>query len=171
MMKQGMPAKVRIINLAKIVLPTAVILGIFILAVPIVVFYKVSQPGPSEEPLDPSYYLLESSDIRATSKDGSEINGCWITGQEGAAGIVLSPGYGMSRSDVLSLATALHEKGFNILIYGQRGSGAYPRKISTFGFKESEDILTAIQFVQSRPESGTRTTYRPVMNPAFPAVV
>jgi len=151
--KKGMPAKDRFITLIKIVLPTAVILGIFILAVPIVIFYKVSHPGPYEEPLTPSYYLVQSSDIRATSSDGTEINGWWITGQPGAAGIVLSPGYGMSRSDVLSLAAALNKEGFNILIYGQRGSGATTRKTCTFGLKESEDILTAVQFVQSRPES------------------
>ena len=37
----------------------------------------------------------------------------------------------MSRSDALSLAVALHEKGFNLLIYDQRGSGGAPRGAST----------------------------------------
>ena len=153
MKKKRLAAKVRIITIVKILIPIVLIVGVGILAAPAVFFYKISHPGPFEEPLNPSYYLLDSSDIRATSNDGTEINGWWITGKEGAAGIVLSPGYGMSRSDVLSLAAALHAKGFNVLIYGQRGSSASTRKTSTLGLKESEDMLTAVHFVQERPES------------------
>ncbi|MBN2317884.1 MAG: hypothetical protein JXR49_02355 [Acidobacteria bacterium] len=151
-MKQRLPAKVRIVNIIKKILLAAVILGIVIVAIPSVLFYKVSHSGLAEEPLNPSYYLLKFSDVRVTSNDGKEINGWWIPGDDDSAGIILSPGYGMSRSDVLSLATELHSKDFNILIYGQRGSSASPQKMSTFGLKESEDLLPAIDFVQSRPE-------------------
>ncbi len=144
-------------RILKVFLPAALILCACILAVPVVFFYKVSHLEPTAEPLNPSYYLLESSDVRVTSGDGNEINGWWIAGNQGAAGIVLSPGYGMNRSDVLSLATALHAKGFNILIFGQSCSSASTRKTSTFGLKESGDMLTAIQFVLKKPEcDGTR---------------
>lgn len=139
-------------RIIKVILPAALILCICILAVPIVFFYKVSHVVPTAEPLNPSYYLLKSSDFRATSKDGTEIKGWWIAGDQGAAGIVLCHGYGMNRSDVLSLAAALHAKGFNILVFGQGGSSAPTRKTSTFGLKESGDMLTAIQFVLRSPE-------------------
>ncbi len=152
-MKQRLPAKVRIFKLLKKMLIAFVILGVVIVAIPSVLFFTISHPDPVGEQLNPSYYLLEFSDIRATSDDGEEINGWWIPGGKGSAGIVLSPGYGMSRSDVLSLATALHSKGYNVFIYAQRGSSASARKTSTFGLKESEDMLHAIHFVQSRPES------------------
>ena len=152
-MKQRLPAKVRIFKLLKKMLIAFVILGVVVVAIPSVLFFKISRPDSVGEQLNPSYYLLEFSDIRATSDDGKDINGWWIPGEQGFAGIVLSPGYGMSRSDVLSLATALHLKGFNILIYAQRGSSASADKTSTFGIEESGDLLSAIHFIQSRPES------------------
>lgn len=151
-MKKRLPAKVRIIRILKKVALVGPILCVVIVAVPSFLFIKVSRPVMVEEPLNPAYYLLKFSEVRVTSSDGKEINGWWISGRAGFAGIVFSPGYGMNRSDVLSLATALNSKGFNILIYGQRGSSASPQRTSTFGLKESEDLLPAIHFVQSRPE-------------------
>jgi hypothetical protein len=59
----------------------------------------------------------------------------------------------MSRSDALSLAAALHESGFNLLIYGQRGSSSPPRGASTLGLIETEEMLCALAYLQDRPES------------------
>jgi len=79
-----------------------------------------------------------------------------LLGLKGAPGIILAPGYGMSRSDPLSLAAALHEKGFNLLIYDQRGSGGAPRGASSLGVYETEDMLGAVQYMRDRPESDGR---------------
>jgi len=134
------------------ILPAAIILGLGILAIPCLLVYKVSEFRMSQETLDPSFHLLEFSNIRITSTDGSEIHAWWIPGVEGFAGIVLAPGFGMNRSDALSLATVLHKEGFNILVYGQRGSSASSEKLSTFGLKEEKDMLSILQFIQERPE-------------------
>jgi pimeloyl-ACP methyl ester carboxylesterase len=134
------------------ILPAAIILGLGILAIPCLLVYKVSKFRMSQETLDPSFYLLEFSKIGITSIGGNEIHGWWIPGAEGFAGIVLAPGFGMNRSDALSLATVLHKEGFNILIYGQRGSSASSEKSSTFGLKEVKDMLSILQFIQERPE-------------------
>jgi hypothetical protein len=134
------------------ILPAAIILGLGILATPCLLVYKVSKFRMSQETLDPSFHFLEFSDIRMTSPDGNEIHGWWIPGMEGFAGIVLAPGFGMNRSDALSLATVLHKEGFNILIYGQRGSSASSEKSSSFGLKEEKDMLSILQFIQKRPE-------------------
>jgi len=152
-MVQRLPAKTRYINSIKKILPAVAILCVGILAIPSFLFYKATHPRESQEPLNPSYHLLKSSNIRITSLSDNEINGWWIPGTKGSAGIVLAPGHGMTRSDTLSLATVLHEKGFNILIYGQRGSSASSEKSSTLGLKETEDMLSILQFMQDMPES------------------
>jgi pimeloyl-ACP methyl ester carboxylesterase len=115
--------------------------------------YKITHPEATAESVNPSHYLLPSLDVQISSSDHDEIPAWWIPGLKGAPGIILVPGYGMSRSDALSLAVPLHENKFNILIFDQRGNGADPRGSSTFGLYEDADMLDAVRFLQSRPES------------------
>jgi pimeloyl-ACP methyl ester carboxylesterase len=119
-----------------------------------VLVYKVSNPGTVPESVNPSSYLLPSLDVAIPSDP--QIPGWWIPGSKNAPGIILAPGYGMSRSDALSLAAALHEDGFNLLVYDQRGSGASPRGASTLGLYEADDMLDAVRFIESRPDSNPR---------------
>jgi pimeloyl-ACP methyl ester carboxylesterase len=115
--------------------------------------YKITHPEAAPESVNPSHYLLPSLEVALPFMDGTEAPAWWIPGLKKAPGIVLAPGYGMCRSDALSLAAALHENGFNLLIYDQRGSGASPRGASTLGLYEADDMLDALRFIQSRPES------------------
>jgi pimeloyl-ACP methyl ester carboxylesterase len=103
--------------------------------------------------VNPSYYLLPSLEVTIPTDDHKEMPGWWIPGLKGAPGIILAPGYGMSRSDALSLAALLHDSGFNLLIYDQRGSGAAPISASTLGFYETKDMLQAVQFMQTRADT------------------
>lgn len=153
-MRQRLPVTARISRGARILLPTAVLLIVCVGAFPGIVLYQITRPAASREPTDPSFYMLESSDIEVTSDGGDRIQGWWIPGGDGAAGVILAPGFGMSRSDALSLAAALQKNGFNVFLYGQRGGSASHEKSSTFGLKEAGDMLLAVQFVQSRAESG-----------------
>ncbi|MBN2241532.1 MAG: hypothetical protein JW793_02485 [Acidobacteria bacterium] len=152
-MKQRLTAKVRIVHTLGKLLLAVLVLGLIAIAAPGFLFYKVSRPAMAGETLDPSYYLLKYSTIRVHADNGRETDGWWIAGKRGAPGIVLYPGFGMTRSDVLSLASALSSAEFNILIFAQRGSGASPPQSSTFGLKESRDLISAIHSVQKRPES------------------
>ncbi len=115
--------------------------------------YKITHPGAVPEPVDPSYYMLPSLEVTIPSGGQRDILAWWIPGLKGAPGIILAPGYGMNRSDALSLAAALREKGFNLLVYDQRGSGASPRGASTLGLREAEDMARVLAFLRSKPES------------------
>jgi hypothetical protein len=152
-MKHRLPARARKTRYIKKVLLAAVLLGAGVLSALGFMVYRVSHPDILPEPLNPSYHLLKSTDIQIPTYDGKELSGWWIPGARGSAGIVLAPGFGLSCSDALSLATSLHQKGFNILLYGQRGSSASHEKASTFGLKEEADMLSALQYIRSRPES------------------
>ncbi len=130
----------------------AILLGGAVVVLGVLV-YKISYPEKAQETVDPSHYLLPSLEVGIPTESRMEIPGWWIPGLKGAPGIILAPGYGMSRSDALSLAAALHENGFNLLTYDQRGNGANPRGASTLGLLEPGDMLQAVRFLQSRPES------------------
>ncbi len=135
------------------VLPAVAILLVGIVLIFSVLVYKISRPGAVSESVNPSHYLLPSLDVAIPSRDSKEIPAWWIPGLKGAPGIVLAPGYGMSRSDALSLAAVLHENEFNVLVYAQRGSEDSPRNTSTLGLYETDDMLDAIRFLRSRHES------------------
>jgi pimeloyl-ACP methyl ester carboxylesterase len=131
--------------IAIVLIGMAVLLGILV--------YKISYPGTIADGVNPSHYLLPYMEIGIPSGKENDIPGWWIPGLKNAPGIVLAPGYGMTRSDALSLAVALRKNGFNLLIFEQRGSGSSRKGASTFGFRESEDMANAIRFLKGRPES------------------
>jgi pimeloyl-ACP methyl ester carboxylesterase len=57
----------------------------------------------------------------------------------------------MSRAHALSLASALRQKGFHVLALDLRGCGAAPSGASSLGLMETDDLLSAIDFVKSQP--------------------
>ncbi len=135
------------------VLPAVYVLVGGILTVLGVLTYRLTHPGAVQESVNPSFFWLTFSDVRWNTRQGQTVAGWWIPGQEGRPGIVLVPGYGMSRSDVLSLASVLNQQGFGVLTYDQRGCGALPRGASTLGLAETDDLLAALDFLNTRPES------------------
>ena len=136
----------------KLIFPAIAILVVGLFIISAVFVYKISRPDAVLESVNPSHYLLPSLDIAAAGANGDMIYGWWIPGLKGAPGIVLAPGYGMNRSDALSLAVGLHNNGFNLFIYDQRGSVDSPRGVSTLGLYETEDMLTAVRLLRDRPE-------------------
>ncbi len=126
-MERRQSARVQIGGFFRMILPAAAILLIGIIVIFGVLVYKVSNPGTVPESVNPSHYLLPSLEVMIPTRGGVEIPAWWIPGLKNAPGIILAPGYEMSRSDALSLGAALHENGFNILIYEQRGGRAVPR--------------------------------------------
>jgi pimeloyl-ACP methyl ester carboxylesterase len=151
-MKTPMPARVQVGRFLRMVLPAAIIILGSILGIFGILVYRITHPGAAPEAANPSHYLLPSLDVTWPSNDGSEIAGWWIPGLKGAPGVLLAPGFGMGRSDALSLALPLHEEGFNLLVYDSRGSGATPRGVSSLGLGETEDMLSALRFMKGRPE-------------------
>lgn len=134
-------------------LPAALILFAVIALVLGFPMYRISYPGSVTESVDPSHYLLSWLELQIPSSRGESIPGWWIPGLKHAPGIILAPGYGMSRSDALSLAVALHQHGFNLVVVNQRGSGGAPRGASTLGLREADDMADTVRFMIGRPEN------------------
>ncbi len=112
---------------------------------------RIRYPEPIPEDTDPSHYLLTSVTSRWLSSSGSETEGWYVAGNDGAPGILLVPGYEMSRSDVLSLAAALYEKGFHTLVYGPPGTEASRwRGARDLGGRAIEGVFSALDFLAAR---------------------
>jgi pimeloyl-ACP methyl ester carboxylesterase len=152
-MKQPHAGKVHIDRFFRTILPAVLILLAGAAVILGVLVYKISYPGALPEAANPSHYSLPSLELTVPTDDGKDLAAWWIPGLKGAPGVILAPGYGMNRADGLSLASVLHEGGFNILIYDQRGSGESPKGSTTLGLYEPRDMLQAVKLIQGRPES------------------
>ena len=86
------------------------------------------------------------------NKDNTAARGWLLRGRENAPAIVLLHRYGRDRSWLLNLGIHLNEDaGFTVLIPDQRGHGANPTiKWSGFGGAESEDLISAVQFLRGQ---------------------
>jgi len=150
--KKNSFAKSQLRRFFRTVFPAIAILLVGLFVIFTVFVYKISYPGAIPESVNPSHYLLPSLDLATPADNGDIIYGWWIPGLKGAPIIILAPGYGMSRSDGLSMAVGLHNDGFNLYLYDQRGSGSSPRGASTLGLSETEDMLTVVRFLRDRPD-------------------
>ncbi len=132
---------------------TLIVFGLLFGAVALagIVLYQIKHPKPAPEGVKPFHFLLQAEEVSWVGGDGNSVPGWWIAGRREAPAILLSPGYGMSRSDVLSMATALKGSGFHTLIYEQRGCGPLPEGSSTFGLRETDDLLLALDYLLERP--------------------
>jgi len=155
-MERPLAAGVHLGRFLRTVLPAILILLLGVAIILVVLVYKISYPDPVAEAANPSYYSLPSLELTVPTDDGKDLAAWWIPGLKGAPGIILAPGYGMNRADALSLAAVLHESGFNLLIYDQRGNGPAPKTASTLGLYETKDMLQAVKLVQGRAECNSK---------------
>jgi hypothetical protein len=150
-MDKRRPAKGQVKTILRIFFPALLVLVLVYLGIIGVLTYRVTYPGPAQEPVNPSQFLIPSAEISWPNEDGTETKGWLITVEKEAPGIVLAPGYGMSRSDMLSLATSLYRAGFHVLIYAQRGFGTGSKEASTLGLRETADMAAALESFIHRP--------------------
>ena len=133
------------------ILPGFTILIVGLAAILGFLVYRVTHPGVAQEPVNPSHFLLPSLDVSWKTDSGEEMSGWWVVGMSDAPAVLLAPGYGMSRSDAMSLATSLHGAGYHVLVYTQRGFSASPRRACSLGLHEKEDMDSAVTFMKLRP--------------------
>lgn len=84
------------------------------------------------------------------SADGVRLAG-WFAQPSGlAATIILCHGLPGDKRDMAGLAGALMDTGFGVLAFDFRNWGGSDRTRITFGYREVQDVLGAVEFVQSR---------------------
>jgi len=76
--------------------------------------------------------------------------GRFFAGSNGAT-IVLSHGYGGTQDELLPVVDFLARAGFSVLTYDLRGCGRSSGS-GTFGALETEDLISAIDFLVARPD-------------------
>jgi uncharacterized protein len=105
-------------------------------------------PPGKETPAD---YGLTVQEVSFKASDGVDLAGWYIPSNNKAA-VVLRHGSGSTGSDVLAQAAVLAKHGYGVLVTDARGHGKSSGKAMDFGWYGDEDIIGAIDYLESRPE-------------------
>lgn len=115
--------------------------------------------GITERPED---YNLTYEDVEFNSiVDDTKLHGWWIPAQgdrflqiRSKETIIFSHGFGDSRTDMpvksLKLAQRLTNEGYNVLMFDFRNSGDSEGDMTTIGYYEKYDVLSAIEFAKAK---------------------
>jgi len=140
----------------------AALLGALLLAVAAVGFVAWSASSkllllPRQAVVEtPARYHLAFRDVSFTSRDGVVLRGWFLpAGQGTQAGLapvlVLSHGRGQSREEWLRKLPLFHRHGFAVLDFDYRACGLSGGRYNTAGYKETWDLLAAVDFAKGQP--------------------
>lgn len=122
-----------------------VVIGGFLLA-------RVLTTPHAGETLDPTQLIGSTQALNFTTPDGVSHNGWFFPGMRGGPVIIVLHGYRSSRSEILTLASALQQHRYNVLAFNLAGHGESPQTYTSLGFKETEELLAALEMLSQRPD-------------------
>jgi alpha/beta superfamily hydrolase len=140
-----------------IVVGLLVLLVIAYLGIGAVAANILTQPKRVFDPaLNPGVYDLEYEDVRFPARgDGLEIAAWYIPSDDNQRAIILVHGRDNSRTNgfvdqFVPFANMLHQAGFSVLLIDLRGHGESADARFTFGIKERQDVLGAVDWLEGR---------------------
>ena len=94
----------------------------------------------------PADLNLPYTDVEFKSASGLRIRGWFVRGNNDSC-IVLGPGKGANRWDVLSYAPFLYRAGYSVLLFDPRSTGLSQGEKYAFGYFESRDMIRAAAYL------------------------
>lgn len=149
----------------KALLPVVIVILAALMIAAAAIVYGVVRPPRRAYLVTPRAFseisgpVLKVSDETWTNSDGTQARGWLLRGNEGAPAVVLLHRYGADRSWLFNLGVKLNETTrFTVLWPDLRGHGLNPPvNYTTFGTRETEDILAALDFLRTlKGDSGQR---------------
>ncbi|HSL09829.1 MAG TPA: alpha/beta fold hydrolase, partial [Actinomycetota bacterium] len=105
---------------------------------------------PTSGGATPADHGFAFEDVRIAADDGVALAAWWVPSRNGAAVIVL-PGAGSTRDDVLPQASFVAGHGYGVLLLDARGHGESGGRSMEFGWGHERDVGAAISWVLGRP--------------------
>lgn len=110
-------------------------------------------PGIPEDDERIKWFKEQSfEEYSLTNNDGHKLNAYFIkTEKPSDKYIICAHGYrSCAKGEFRYIAKFLHDSGFNVLLVNHRACGESEGKYLTFGYKESQDLLLWVQFLNDR---------------------
>ncbi|MFW6071288.1 MAG: alpha/beta hydrolase [Candidatus Bipolaricaulota bacterium] len=107
-------------------------------------------PGGEVGELTPGDWGLPYEEVSFKTNDDLTIEGWFVNRRDTDRAVILAPGRGTNRWDILENAPVgyLHDHGFEILLFDPRTTGLSEGDMYGFGYFESQDIVNAVRFLK-----------------------
>ncbi|PYU24059.1 MAG: hypothetical protein DMG32_14765 [Acidobacteria bacterium] len=113
--------------------------------------YNVVTPRSGSQPIDLANFPGHPEQISYSVESAGTREGWFFPGLKSAPTILLCPGYGEGREELLPLATALQEQGYNVTLVQFTGDG--PKRIeTTLGYREVQELRAALSALAQRTD-------------------
>jgi dipeptidyl aminopeptidase/acylaminoacyl peptidase len=91
---------------------------------------------------------LNAQPVTFPSDSGANVHGWWCPIQNGGGAVLLLPGIRANRLSMVDRARFLHRAGYSVLLIDFQATGETKGDHITFGWKESRDVLAAVDFMR-----------------------
>jgi len=91
---------------------------------------------------------LNAQAVTFASDSGANVHGWWCPMQNSRGAVLLLPGIRANRLSMVDRARFLRRAGYSVLLIDFQGTGETKGEHITFGWKESRDVLAAINFLR-----------------------
>ena len=102
---------------------------------------------------NPSQFGATYENIGFSSADGTPLKGWYIPAEGARSVLILAHGMSANRSQMIPWAEWLWKAGYSILLFDFRGLGESGGDVCTMGLREPEDILAAVDYLESKEET------------------
>jgi len=132
----------------------AIALLVFVL--PLLLVYMMTHLPRKRVTSNPSDYNLKYEEVDFTSRDGTPLKGWYLpsqtdSDQQPEKDLIIVHGLGQNRSVPFSLLKPLlEEDNYNVFLFDLRAHGDSGGDLITFGYNEKEDVISAVDYLQTR---------------------
>ena len=111
--------------------------------------YRIMSPAQSHSNIDLKTFPGRPESLSYTVAGEGPRDGWFFPGLKSAPSVILCPGYQSSRGELLTLASALQEHQYNVLLIDFSAQGSSAGR-STLGFQEVAELRAAMDAVANR---------------------
>lgn len=134
------------------VYPAAVIAGLALVGT----LMSLSPPRLVSD-IDPGQLGLDFREVSFSAPGGPLLRGWFIEVENARGNIICLHGYPADKGDILASVAFLHPD-FNLLLFDFRAMGESGGLLTTFGWREREDVAAALSFLRALPGPGDLPT-------------
>jgi len=131
------------------VVALAFFVGLATLAIAGFLVYRIVKPQRTSSEINMSTFPGRPDAVQFTVAGLGNREGWFFPGLRGAPTIILCHGYESSRSELLTLVSALQDHQYNVFVFDFAAHGANPG-MTTFGYKETDELRAAINTLAAR---------------------
>ncbi|HYK38461.1 MAG TPA: alpha/beta fold hydrolase [Candidatus Eremiobacteraceae bacterium] len=127
----------------------AFFVGLATLAIAGFLVYRIVKPQRTSSEINMATFPGRPDSVQFAVAGLGQREGWFFPGLRGAPTIILCHGYESSKSELLTLVSALQDHQYNVFVFDFAAHGANPG-MTTFGYKEAEELRAAIDTLASR---------------------